>query len=286
MSLKKNIIINMPQMALEALSESWLFKELGALHWELICNGLNTSSFDLKNENQDRLYATFVRIRLTSRKNLSYFIENDTAEFDGEISRFGNSMYFSNISFGTKNISFENELMTTFSIRNEGDNTKLAKSEPYEVKNLIRKEDKLPSLGSEYRLIKKKVLKELRLGDFVFKIDYNVDPIFTHTYELNPYVDLNGVNLLYFAAYPIINDICEAKYFNKILSESRWEQRYYTSHKDILYYSNCNINESITYELESVEKVNESYKTSSLLRRQSDSEILARVFSIKSLKRD
>ena len=62
----------MPQMALEALSENWFFKELGDIHWELICKGLNTKSFDLKNDTDDRLYATFVRIRIIV-KTISFF---------------------------------------------------------------------------------------------------------------------------------------------------------------------------------------------------------------------
>ena len=32
----------MPQMANAALSENWLFKELGDIHWELLSKGLNT----------------------------------------------------------------------------------------------------------------------------------------------------------------------------------------------------------------------------------------------------
>ncbi len=286
MNINKDITINMPQMALEALSENWLFKELGAMHWDLICHGLSTKSFDLKNDTDDRLYATFVRIRLTSEKNLSHFIENDAAAMDGSIARFGNSMYFSKIDFKTSEVAFHNELMTTFSIRNHGDNTKLAKSEPHNVDNQVENLSKLPAIGSEYRLIKKRVLKELNLGNFKFTIDYDQEPIFTHTYALNPFIDLNGVNLLYFAAYPIINDVCESKYFNEQLDGSRWEQTYYTSHKDILYYSNCNINERIKYELLTAEKQGADYLVSSLLRRESDNEILARVFTVKSPKRE
>ena len=248
----------MPQMALEALSENWFFKELGDIHWELICKGLNTKSFDLKNDTDDRLYATFVRIRINCSENLKAFKENEQAELEGSISRFGNSMYFSDIRFSTGDEFIEGQLMTTFSIRNATDNTKLAKSEPHDIQNEVERLTALPPLGSEYRLIKKKVLKEITFDKYKFSIDDENEPVFQTTYELNPFYDLNGVNLLYFAAYPIINDSCEAKYFNQKYPDQRWEQTYYTAYKDVLYYANCNINDRIIYKLLSCEEIDEN----------------------------
>ena len=64
LDFEKEITINMPQMAIEALSENWLFKDLGNNHWEMICKGLDTNSFNLKDEIGNRLYATFIRIRV------------------------------------------------------------------------------------------------------------------------------------------------------------------------------------------------------------------------------
>ena len=273
----------MPQMALEALSENWFFKELGDIHWELICNGLNTKSFDLKNDTEDRLYATFVRIRMSCSKNLSVFKENKEATIAGSINRFGNSMYFSEIQFESEGDTIKAELMTTFSIRSATDNTKLAKSEPHGVKNEVERLTGLPKFGSEYRLVKKQVLKELIFGDYKFEIDDSRKAVFQTTYELNPFYDLNGVNLLYFAAYPIINDYCEARYFKDILTEERWEQTYYTSYKDVLYYANCNIEDRIVYKMMSNERLADgSYQISSILERESDGVIIARIFTVKS----
>ena len=43
-SIQKYYEINLPQMANYALSENWLFKELGNTHWELLCRGLEKKS--------------------------------------------------------------------------------------------------------------------------------------------------------------------------------------------------------------------------------------------------
>ncbi len=272
-------VINMPQMAIEALSENWLFKELGNLHWEMICEGLQTKSFDLKNDTGNRLYATFVRIRIQCEESLKSFKENDTVEMSGKINRFGNSMYFSDISFQATTGKVKAELMTTFSIRDAVDNTRLAKSEPDGLVNNIEKAKLFPTFGNEYRLVKKQVLKELKCGDWVFEIKDEV--LFETQYELNPYYDLNGVNLLYFAAYPIINDVCEARYFNQKNFEERYEQTYYTAYKDVLYYANCNLNDAIIYQLNDCRILDDNYHISSTLRRKSDNEIIARIFTVK-----
>lgn len=278
--IAKKITINMPQMAIEALSENWLFKELGDLHWEMICNGLNTRSFDLKNDTGERLYATFVRIRITCAGNLKSFKENQQAAIEGSMNRYGNSMYFSDIAIASETSRINAELMTTFSIRDKVDNTSLSKAEPAVTLNDITALRAFPAFGNEYRLVKKKVLKELVHKDLSFQVEDTV--LFETAYEFNPFYDINGVNLLYFAAYPIINDVCEAKYFNNIIEE-RWEQTYYTAYKDVFYYANCNLDDSVIYQLASVEQLAATtYKISSILRRKSDQAIIARIFSVKS----
>lgn len=281
MSLKKNLTINMPQMAIQALSENWLFKELGDNHWNMICQGLGTKSYDLKNDTGERLYATFVRIRISSDGSLRSFRENQNADVEGSLSRFGDSMYFSDMKFTTDTAIINAELMTTFSIRDKVDNTSLSKAEPDGVINSVENQTSFPSFGNEYRLAKKRVLKSLSYGPYNFKVD-DSEVLYSTKYTLNPFYDINGVNLLYFAAYPIINDVCEARYFNSLGSDEAWEQNYYTAYKDVLYYANCNLEDSIVYELLSTEKLSSTeVKNSSLLRRESDGEIIAKIFSIK-----
>ena len=59
---RRRFSINMPQMAMEGLSESWLLKELGDMHWGMITAGLGSPSSSLKDGSGNRLYATFTRI--------------------------------------------------------------------------------------------------------------------------------------------------------------------------------------------------------------------------------
>ena len=112
-TIKRNFI-NMPQLCLEALSENWLFKEAGSMHWDLLCEGLGTSSSELKDDVGNRLYATFVRIRIDGNGNLSDFKENNPFEFKAELSRFGMGMFFSNTNFESLDNNIKIDMMKSF----------------------------------------------------------------------------------------------------------------------------------------------------------------------------
>ena len=56
------IEIGMPQMAANGLSENWLFRYCGDLHWQELCKSMGVLSRDLTNDAGERLYATFVAI--------------------------------------------------------------------------------------------------------------------------------------------------------------------------------------------------------------------------------
>jgi probable biosynthetic protein (TIGR04098 family) len=56
--MKRTVQVGMPQMALGFLSENWLLKELGDLHWDKLCNSLQRKSNDLVDSQGRRLYAT------------------------------------------------------------------------------------------------------------------------------------------------------------------------------------------------------------------------------------
>ena len=278
-NVKRNFI-NMPQLCLEALSENWLFKEAGSLHWDLLCEGLGTSSSELKDDLGNRLYATFVRIRIDGNANLSDFKENNPFEFKAELSRFGMGMFFSNTNFGSVDNNIKIEMMTSFSVRKStGDNKSLAKSQPTVEHCDIKQYSEFPAFGNEYRLIKKNELKTFFYKDYIFHI--SDEQLFTFEYSLNPYYDLNGVGLLYFASYPVINDFCELQFFNS-QGQLKWEENYFTLFRDVMYYANCDSRDKIIYVLNSVENLSERrVKLCSTLIRKSDGMMMARVFTIK-----
>lgn len=278
------IIVNMPQMAIEALSESWLFKELGQRHWDMLCKGLGTNSGDIADEEGNRLYATFVRVKISSSSSLASFRENDVLAAGQSMERYGNGMYLSTINLSSVADSVTGNLITSFSMRNSGDNTKLTKSQPYTAENNITAVTLLPEFANEYRNVKKQVLDQILIGQELFPMAGNI--MHETEYNINPYHDLNGVGLLYFAAYPIICDTCEADYFNRNYQDTkRWELKWSTRDRDVFYYGNCNIEETIVYRLHWVEFNEDIVKTYSTLSRKKDGFRMADLFTVKSARK-
>lgn len=278
--------INMPQMAIQSLSENWLFKEIGSRHWTLLCDGLGVDSDKIKDQMGNRLYATFVRIRIEINSSLSQFVENEEIALNSHIHRFGNGLYFSKIGFHSEhnNIITAN-LMTSFTRRSGAGNKDLVKSQPFSESNSIEDLRELPKFGNEYRLLKRKESNIVNLGKH--EISRKEETLFEIEYNLNPYYDLNGVGLLYFASYPIINDYCEALYANKNLikdTKVKWEETYSTQSRDVLYFANCDIHETIVYRLHSIEVSENNVRTHSSLHRKSDNKIMAEIFTIKVKK--
>ena len=172
--------------------------------------------------------------------------------------------------------------MTTFSIRESIDNDKLAKSQPSTKDNTIPNLEIIPKFSAEYLSVKKRELDQIDLSSISIPLKEGL--IFETKYHINPYYDLNGVGLLYFAAYPIISDTCEAQYFNQN-TNIRWEENWFTSSRDIMYYANCNLSDTIIYQLNHFEYLTKrSIVLVSSLFRKSDNECMAKIMTIKHLK--
>lgn len=280
----RRLSMNMPQMALGGLSEHWLFKELGDMHWSMTCEALNSESHNVLDGLGNRLYATFVRVRLESTHHLKRFHENETLELDGRLSRFGKSMFFSRMALQGEGKTLDGSLMTTFSMR-RSNNKDLLKGEPIIPEDsAVAVEPEMPALGEEYRQMRKGNLTELVLGGETIPV--RKEPLCEIPYKLNPYHDLNGVNLLYFAAYPTISDFCEAQFIEeqrRDLFRKHWPLEASTVARDVFYYGNCDLDDSIIFAVNACEVSGRRLKIATSLLRRSDRQLLANLFAVKEI---
>lgn len=279
-STQRNVEIRMPQMANSALSEGWLLKEMGDIHWSLLSDGLEQRSSDFSDGSGNRLYATFVRLKY-SLNCLSEFSENDDLILKSEIKRFGNSTYISDLegSCNSKNISAQ--LMTIFSVRETNDNSTISPGELKEYINHIEELPYMPELFNDYRLMKKNLIEEVKLGLSTFKIDQN--DIFSTLYDINPYTDINGLGLLYFASYPIISDYCLLEFVKDNLGFGEFSEKYHTVERDVIYFANCNAGDRIIFKVKIFEtEGSKKYKIATELYRQGDGELMAKIFTLKA----
>ncbi len=275
--------LNMPHMAIESMSESWLFKEIGAAHWELLCRGLGQKSSALTDELGNRLYATFARVRHQSEADLSAFVEAEQVAIEGEIHRFGSGMYVSEFTLSSQDEpakSIRLSMITSFSRRGETGNKNLVKSRPHVEQNLIPDLASSPEFIDEYRGVKKQEVSQITLGGATLPVSDAI--LAEEIYELNPYHDLNGVGLLYFAAYPIIAETCEARIFNREPNEGHHEIRWASAARDVLYYGNCDITDRVIYRLHENRVDDGRLLTVASLSRESDDALMAQVFAVKA----
>jgi probable biosynthetic protein (TIGR04098 family) len=260
---RRRYVLNMPQMALGGLSESWLFKEFGDIHWSMLAKGLKRPSHMLEDENGNRLYATFVRFQLDASCALATFKENERVEFDASMCRYGAGMYFSDATASGESGSIRARLASSFSrVEAEGSNTSLVKGLPeIPAKCNIPALPELPEFARDYRARRSQPLGQ---------------PIFEREYEIIPSHDINGVGLLYFAAYPTINDICVTRYAGRSFAT-----QYSTVHRDVFYYGNSDPDDILLYRLHRWSADDDTIHMEGSISRKSDGNLIAGVVARK-----
>lgn len=250
----------MPQMAMGGLSESWLFKELGDMHWSMITEGLGAPSSDLLDGSGNRLYATFTRIAISTQPLASYRENSSLLLRTSSFARFGAGMFFSEIDIapGTGRA----RLMSSFASREEsGVNASLQKGQPSIPSDCtIPQLESYPVFAEEYRARRRHVPAET---------------IFEDEYAIVPQHDINGVGLLYFAAYPIISEIC--------LSRFKDQRQFSATGKDIFYFSNCDDDETILFRLHTWTEGSNVVEGDMSLSRKSDGVLMAYLRTTKQI---
>ena len=264
--------LNMPQMNIGGLSEYWFLKEIGDMHWSLIASSLAVESDKILDQAGNRLYATFVRIKFESKVPFSSFIENDKLKNTSKLTHFG-SFYLSKCGFGNKDKFITTELATSFVARGKG-NSELFKSVPIEKnKNNLPTYNEVPAFIETYYEVRKEKTNSFKVDDV--ELIFGSESIFETRYQLDPYHDLNGVKLLYFAAYPHIYDVCERKFMNMKKRVDDWAMESSIMMRDIYYLGNLDLGDEIIYRLRDHKEVNGAFYFLAELFRASDGKRLS-----------
>jgi probable biosynthetic protein (TIGR04098 family) len=260
---RRTCLLNMPQMAIGGLSESWLFKELGDIHWNMLAKALGQPTRLISDSAGDRIYATFTRIQLRSSCALGDYKENERIDIDSSMSRHGAGLYFSEAMANGITGSIQARLMSSFSkFGASGSNTSLFKGLPELPPDCgIPALADVPEFGCDYQGRRAETL---------------APPIFECEYEIMPSHDINGVGLLYFAAYPMIDDICAARHAGRTYATGLS-----TRSRDIFYFGNSDADDKLIYRLHRSAGDDDSVEIESSISRKSDGGLMARIFTRK-----
>lgn len=262
--------IGMPQLSLSGLSENWLLKELGDFHWQLINQSMaNKQSSVLINTNGNRIYPTFVRVHLAYRNSPSEFIENSHLAIAGDINRVGYNKVQGHFNCKNDNSLINVKMLTAFAVKTNS-NISLTTALPPCFEN-VKIDTGVNEFYKTYKNRKNTGNKK-----------YETSP-YSVLYRINPYRDINGVNLLYFASYPEINNMCECEVMNKFFPENNWAIHSYLQERDIYYYGNCDINDKLIYSLENMHMEKDYLLIESRLYRDSDKVCIAEMITRKKV---
>lgn len=264
--LHRRHVLEMSKMALSGMGEPWLFRELNDLHWAMICDFLRTPSSQIVDGLGNRLYATITRCMIEFEPDLSSFKENTPLDIRSELERYGASMFLSNHAFqGVEGVSGRAAMMSTFAKYGErGNNKSLIKGSPHisDHEN-VQSLKHLPEMAAYYRSRRGSDRPETVLAT----VEYDI---------LGPH-DINGVGLLYFAAYPIIFDICIER-----TEHSGFLREFSTVSKDILYFANAEPDETLVFKLHDREDLGDGMlRHFCSLSRKSDGAVMAEMTGIK-----
>lgn len=256
--------VNLPQMAAGGLSESWLFKEIGDLHWSQISKGLGVPSSQVRDVGGSRLLATFTRVQVDSTAPLAAYAENEPIAIEGNISRYGSAMFFNDATMSGEGKLTKLRVMSSFSKFGEtATNISLQPAQPdIPLGCAIPALAELPEFAEEYRLRRSASLTA---------------PLFECEYSIAPCYDINGVGLLYFAAYPMINDICARRYAGRSFAD------FSTLRRDVFYFANCDADDTVIYRIHRWHASDGGIEAEESLTRKSDGALMAYSLTAKSL---
>ncbi len=282
-------VIHLPQTDATGLSENWLFKHCGEMHWDYLCAAMGVSgvnSQEMRDDAGKRLYPTFVAIKGRYATPLSMVQMDQHFQTTVKLNHFGRAFFHSTVTFGNEETRFDLEMLTTFVARNKNGLNDLHQSLP--SANLVYNSRPLNSPPPLLKLSQALRHGELMEYDFLGRHLALSEPALglQMSFEPSPYIDYNGAGLLYFAAYPTIADTIERRLIgNHLLADPTrdWATQSSTIARDVFYYRNLDLGKSLIATLKRFDRAGENVILHTLLTNEVDGAPLAELITAKRL---
>ncbi|HVR62455.1 MAG TPA: Pnap_2097 family protein [Polyangia bacterium] len=275
----RRIRIGMPHMDAGGLSENWLLRHCGDLHWEAITRRLGVAIDEIRGEGQQRLYPTVIALRGRYSSPLSTVREDDVLCASVELVPCGSACAHGRVAASVGERRFSIELLTTFAQRQEDGALRMALP-------AARLASRWTPMGPPPPLAQ--LAKAARRGEPLPdafsgpRLQPAGAPLGETTYEPSPYADYNGAGLLYFASYATIADTVERRLVRRLrlapANITDWATATSPVRRDVFFYRNLPLGETLLVELLAFEREHSgSVKTRVRLRREQDGTAIADV---------
>lgn len=265
-------VAGMPQLSYTGLSENWLLKTCGDLHWQALAARAGQAVPEFRDADGNIAYAAFLAIRLRDA-SLEALGEHTAFRIDTWLERVAGARHLSRhvlVADGTRRADIE--MMSTFIRRElEGDNRSV-------VRAAFPPQDVQPDLAAARSAAETVTLaKRFRAGDWGehMGMRQSLAPA-PHAAEYLPcpYADFNGADLLYFAN------------FQSMVDRVEWQWRRFgdpptVAQRDLFFHGNVNVGEALALSFSVVEHLQDGLGHWCEIRRVTDGEKIADVVTRK-----
>lgn len=284
----RNFVLGLPHLTVGGLSEGWLLRECGDLHWSLVGDRLGRPAPELTDSSGHRLLSAFRRAQVIAPASLAVFSEGQTVRLSGRVTRLDGHTFVSDLSLvpleavadasgsaGTGELQVR--LMSVFVRKGHGNQLIPALPDP----------DPGPASDPENeRLFRAREFANLDDPD-----PDRSDPLQVSVYRPSPFSDLNAAGLLYFAVYSQISDLGErsfarAQNLGEVPEAEDWAARACVLSRDIVYLGNTVADQEILAEVRIWQEQDDGRTLSSRshLLRSDDGRLLARVSTLRRVR--
>jgi len=308
----RRVRVGMPQLDAGGLSEGWLLRYAGDLHWEAIARRLGTASDEIRGAGGERLYSTVVAVRARYGPSLAAVRENDVLDARIEVVPVGRACAWGRLGVSVESTGGSNrgaacgraareralslELLTTFAVRDRAPGAShalrmmppapaLAASWPADV---LRGSP--PALAPLARAVRRREPLDDDFSGPVLARERererereDVRPLGEVEYEPSPYADYNGAGLLYFAAYVTIADTAERQLVRRLrladTGDTDWAVATSAVRRDVYYLENLPLGSRLAAQLLSFEATAQATTSHLRLIRVDDGRRMAEVIT-------
>jgi probable biosynthetic protein (TIGR04098 family) len=283
--------IGMPQLCAGGLSEGWLLRHAGDLHWQAICRRLAVASDEIRSERGQRLYPTFVALRARYQRPLWAVEENDAFAACAEVIPTGKACAHGRVVMRVNDTRLTLELLSTFAV-SEGSGRLRMDLPAARLAGRWGPAAEAAAGGGSLAALARAARRGEALADPFCgpRLDDGQPPRAALSYQPSPYVDYNGAGLLYFAAYVTIADSAERTLVHRLglrpAGGGDWALASSPVRRDVFYYCNLPLGEAVTAELRAFEHEpgGRAVKTRVRLTRQATGEVMADLVTRRLLR--
>jgi len=282
--LTATLKIALPHTALLGVAESWLFKHAGDLQWQNICRELGASGITsdrLLSEDGVSIYPAFLSVQIRFASPINSVGLDDELTASSELGRYGRGIFEGTTSYNCCKNTITLRLLNTF-VGKEGNALRPVLPRALRSCKAGNLTD-IPSLLKHTRQLRNPDREFYRFQGAELSLN-NGNFCHSGQYSPSPYIDFNSVGLLYFANFPAIADTVERLLVHQHapeLVERDWALETATVARDIYFHRNMELGDNILVETSTLHSTQNQAMTHIMMRRQSDNELMADVFTKK-----